>query len=53
MPSDPHQTILDHLTARILHLEAEVRRVREELDWRDEKLRVLTRVIEKLGRRDA
>jgi hypothetical protein len=46
---DPHQAILDHLTTRIHYLEAELRRVREELDWRDEKIRVLTRVIERLG----
>ena len=34
---------------RELHrLRCEYRRVCEELDWRDEKIRVLTRVIERL-----
>lgn len=46
---DPHQAIVDHLTARIRYLEAEVRRVHDELDFRDEKIRVLQRVIERLG----
>lgn len=31
-------------------LRCEVRRAHEELDWRDEQIRVLRRVIERLGR---
>lgn len=44
------QARLDRLIARNRFLEAEYRRVCEELDWRDEKIRVLSRVIERLGR---
>lgn len=43
------QARLDRLIARNRFLEAEYRRVCEELDWRDEKIRVLSRVIERLG----
>jgi hypothetical protein len=48
---DRTQALLDHLTKRIRYLEAEIRRAYDDLDWRDEKIRVLTRVIERLGRR--
>jgi hypothetical protein len=33
-------------------LRCEVRRVHEALDWRDEQIRVLRRVIERLGASD-
>ena len=54
MPRDPdgrYQALLDHLTQRIRYLEAELRRAYDDLDWRDEKIRVLQRVIDRLGKK--
>ena len=44
---DDAQTIAT-LEREIHRLRCELRRVYEELDWRDEKIRVLTRVVERL-----
>ena len=52
MDADREQQLneaIDRQARYIVRLQAEVRRVHEELDWRDEKIRVLTRVIERLG----
>lgn len=38
----------DELAAEVQRLRAQARRDREELDWRDEQIRVLKRVIAKL-----
>lgn len=38
----------DNLTAEVQRLQAQARRDREEIDWRDEQIRVLKRVIHKL-----
>jgi hypothetical protein len=46
----PGQLTVDQLDTRLRRLEAEYRRVCEELDWRDEKIRVLERVVRRLGR---
>lgn len=46
------QAEIRRLTAERDHARAELRRVYEALDWRDEQIRVLRRVIERLGRHD-
>lgn len=46
---DRHLATIDRLTRERDHARAELRRVYDELDWRDEKIRVLERVIERLG----
>ena len=38
-----------HLAARFVHSQAALRRAHEELDWAQEKCRVLERVIVRLG----
>ena len=47
--AERYQASIDRLALELARLRAEYRRVCEELDWRDEKIRVLERVIVRLG----
>ena len=48
MPDQPCPSCA-HRAARFVHSQAALRRAHEELDWAQEKCRVLERVIVRLG----
>lgn len=47
-PEQRLQATIDRLALELARERAAHRRTAEELDWRDEKIRVLTRIIERL-----